>query len=475
MKKAFVRLSLALLAIIGLAFIAGVIHPLTALGGVIAVQAVMFTVAAPQRALFNSALTPEQVKEFGEILDGLKEYKTVFPSLKGLDFEQLKSLPNSFKTVNELVEKIKTDMETMRRAQVAEKKNGQFARRAANGQLEVTDECAKHLGSLAICAAHRQGKLEMVGPQQREMIYNMAKDFMGDAALKTALSSSDIPLPVEYSGQVVELVSTYGTARRFGTVFPLGAGSVKLPKLKTDTTFTLLAQATAITEKSPQTEWVTFTPEKFGGLIRLPTELDEDSIVAIGQFIARYAARNIARSEDHNFWVGTGAASGVNGTAEGLTKSVVTDSKTKASGTLGSPSEFTLAHIRSIRPVVDAAALMTGAYYCHPSFESLFSSLNTAGDKPYIANGVNGASLDGFPIRWVDVMPALVITDVLSTVHILFGDASYNYLGVRGGVRFQTSVEAAFATDETLIRALERFTIGKMATGCMSGLITHSS
>jgi len=124
---------------------------------------------------------------------------------------------------------------------------------------------------------------------------------------------------------------------------------------------------------------------------------------------------------------------------------------------------------------VDAAALGMGAYYCHPSFESLFSSLNTQGDKPYIANGVNGASLDGFPIRWVDVMPPLLTTDVVSTVHVLFGDMSFLYLGVRGGIRFQTSIEAAFATDETLIRALERFTVGYMATGALSGLITHSS
>ncbi len=144
---------------------------------------------------------------------------------------------------------------------------------------------------------------------------------------RTALSSSDIPLPTQYSGEVVALVGMFGTARKYGTVFPLGAATVKLPKLKTDPTFGLLAQSTAITEKSPQTEWVTFTPEKFGGLVRMPNELDADSIVDLGRFIAEYAARQFAYSEDWNFWRSTGAASGVNGTAEGLTKSVATDSK----------------------------------------------------------------------------------------------------------------------------------------------------
>jgi HK97 family phage major capsid protein len=72
-------------------------------------------------------------------------------------------------------------------------------------------------------------------------------------------------------------------------------------------------------------------------------------------------------------------------------------------------------------------------------------------------------------------MPVFTASDAVSTVHVLFGDASYMYLGVRGGIRFQSSVEAGFATDDIYIRALERFTAMLMATGAMSGVITHSS
>ena len=50
----------------------------------------------------------------------------------------------------------------------------------------------------------------------------LAKDILG-VEIKTALSSTDIPLPTEYSGQVVELVSQFGAGRRYGTVYPLGA------------------------------------------------------------------------------------------------------------------------------------------------------------------------------------------------------------------------------------------------------------
>jgi HK97 family phage major capsid protein len=472
MKKTYNRISLALLAFIGLALFAGIIPVVTGIVALVCVQSVAFAIAAPQRALFNTVMTPEQIKEFGEILDSLKEYKTVFPSLKGLDFEQLKGLPAGFKTVNELVEKMGKDMDALRRAQIAEKQNSTGLRRMVNGQVQISDGLAKHLGALVFAAGLRGGQIAGTKAEHAE---NLIKSVFDAATFKTALTSSDIPLPVGYSGEVAELVGMFGAARQYATVFPLGDGVVKLPRLGTDPAFGLIASSGTVTEKSPTTVWVTFTAEKFGGLVRMPSEIDEDSIVAMGQFLARYAARQMAYIEDYQVFRSTGAGSATNGTAEGLTKNVVTDSKTVASGVLGSPSEFTLAHIRSIRKTVDAAALRMGAYYMHPSFESLLASLNTAGDKPYQANGLGGATLDGFPIRWIDVMPVLTTADVVSTVHILFGDISFQYLGVKGGMRFDTSKEAGFTTDEILVRALERLTTGKMALGCMSGLITHSA
>lgn len=335
---------------------------------------------------------------------------------------------------------------------------------------QVSDEVARHLGALAIVSGIRGGQLG--GDRWNDI----AKDVLGAEVIKTALTSSDIPLPVQYSGEVVELVSAYGAARRFGTVFPLGAGTVKLPQLTTDTTFGLIAGSGTVTEKSPQVGWVTFTPEKFGGLVRLPTEMDEDSVVAIGQFVARYAARNLARVEDHNFFVGTGAASGINGTAKGLAVSTIDNSKVlQQASTKTKTSDITLANARAIRAIVDAPAIALGAYYCHPSMEQALSGLNTSGDKPYVANAANGATLDGFPIRWVDVMPVYSTTAQASKVFLLFGDLSFQYLGVRGGVRFDTSKEAGFTTDEILIRALERLTVGLMATGAVAGLETAAS
>src|SRR2546426_7487541 len=170
------------------------------------------------------------------------------------------------------------------------------------------------------------------------------------------------------------------------TLFPYttlfrSTGVVKLPQLKTDPAIGLIAQSASVGEKSPQTAWVTFTAEKYGGLVRVPSELDADSIVAIGQFIARYAARQIAKIEDVVFFTNDDSTYGA---IEGLTKSTITNSKvTQMASTKTHYSDATLANIRAIRAVVDAAAIAMGSYYMHPSFEQHLSGLNTAGDKPY--------------------------------------------------------------------------------------------
>jgi len=413
----------------------------------------LWTTSAVALASMPLVLTEDQVKEFQGILSEMKG-----------GWAELKRLPEvfaSFKTENESLRKDVTEVRRL------------IATRAAFGSNVrlpglVSDDCARHLTGIALAARLRSGKQV----ENADQLHGLAKDILG-VEIRTALSSTDIPLPVEYSGQVVELVSQFGAARRYGTVYPLGSGTVKLPQLKTDPAFGLLAQSAGITEKSPQTAWVTFTAEKYGGLIRVPSEMDADSVVAIGQFIARYSARQIARIEDVVFFTNDGSTYGA---IEGLSKSTITNSKvTQMASTKTHYSDATLANVRAIRSVVDAAAIAMGSYYMHPSFEQYLSGLNTAGDKPYQANGAQGATLDGFPIRWVDVLPAYSTAANVSKVFMLFGDVSFQYLGVRGGVRFDTSVDAAFATDEILVRAIERFTIGLMAAGAVSGLETAAS
>ena len=365
------------------------------------------------------------------------------------------------------IEGLRKEFNDQRESLTSMQKSLLAARNVASRKAgEVSEACARTIGAIAALRGINKG-LVTEGVER-------LKGLVGEVLGKTALSTSDIPLPVDYSGEVVELVGAYGAARRFGTVFPLGAGTVKLPALGTDPAFGLIGINAAVTQKSPTISFVNFAASKWGGLVIIPNEIDEDSVVAMGQFIARYSARQMAKIEDTVFFAADGTST--YDSLSGLTKSVVTNSKTVSlASTKTKISDVTLAKLRELRTAVDAAALATGAYYFHPSMEQALAGLNSSGDKPYTAAGIQGASLDGFPIRWVDVLPAYSTSASASTVFGLFGDVSYQYLGTRGGMRFDISDQAGFANDQLYVRALERFTIGLMATGAVAGITTAAS
>ncbi len=409
-----------------------------------------------------------------EILAALREMNPRLKKIDDIEKSMAEHKGDYEKTVQLVAEVQKANVEL--RKQILETR----AARVRRGG-EVSDECARYVGAIGLIAALKAG--EAISAGTRIVAETAIKNILGIEA-KTALTSSDIPLPTQYSGEVVELVFEFGLARKVGTVYPLGAGTVKLPKLGTDTTFGLIATSAPVTEKSPTIVFVTFSAEKFGGLIRLPQEIDEDSIVAMGQFLARYAARQIAYVEDWQFFMSTGAASGINGTAEGLAKAVVTDScyvYNGGSSTSGKTkgSEAVLADFRAMRNTSTLSGVVLGRskYYMHPTYEALLVSFNTSATvTPYIAgNGSAPAKLDGFEIVWTPVLPAFSASAAVSVVTCLFGDVSYQYLGLRNGIRFDTSREAGFATDEILIRALERLTVGLMASKAVAGLRNAAS
>ena len=379
----------------------------------------------------------------------------------------LAGLNSAVKTVQEDSAKLRGDIDNLRRARL------KLDRSSLGGPGRVSTDCARFLGAIVLLTGERNGKLNHLSERQRDSLLGESRTILG-LAQKAALTTSDIPLPVEYGSEVAELVPTYGKARQYATVYPLGTGTTKLPRLKTSPAFGFIAQSAAVTEKSPQIEFVDFVAKKAGGLVRLPSEIDADSIVALGQFIARYAAREMAKWEDAVLFTADGT--GAYDSLKGVTKEVVDQSKIVTMVTSNTRiSNSTLANFRALRSVVDSPALSVGAYFLHPSMEQHLATFNVGGDHPYNAIGVNGATLDGFPIRWVDVLPPYSTSVDVSKVFAVFGDLSFWYLGLRSGFSIDTSVDVFFATDEIAVRALERFTIGMMAVGAMGGLRTAAS
>ena len=386
-----------------------------------------------------------------EFRQGLTQIRTGVESTQN----EITDLSAALKDVQRDNDEIRKQLDKLRKTQLAG--GGRPILRA--GQV-VSEPCARHLASIFILSAEAQGKLH--DHKQRETLLGLACDFLG-VQQRAALTSSDIPLPTDFAAEVVELVWQYGQFRQYATVYPLGALTTTLPRLKTSPAFGVISQSGAVTEKSPQVEFITFSAFKSGGLVRVPSEIDADSIVALGQFLARYVAREMAKWEDTVGYLGDGT--GTYGSVSGIGKKADTlGNKIQLATTKTKPSDITLADLRNLRTKVDGAALSMGAYYMHPTMESFLAGLNNATNlTPYVANGPNGPRLDGFPIRWIGVMPIFDTSAHVSQYQVYFGDQSYWYFGERNPLDVQVSRDVYFATDEVGIRALERFDIQLMA------------
>lgn len=354
----------------------------------------------------------------------------------------------------------------------------EFARQSARrlGQLEprkpgtVNEDCAEFLTAVAVKAADRRGRLSDLDPTIRAAVTSRADqalNIIGRAALTTA----DIALPVAYGSQIAELIAESSAGRRWGTVMPMGTGAVSMPRRKTAPTFGLIAMSATVTEKSPQIENVTFTALKFGGLCRLPNEISGDSFVPIGQWIASYMAQELAACEDRLFFIADGTAT--YGGQSGLVKQIIdlggdhvhalTDGNT-------SPVNITLSDYRLVRTKVSSGALGRAAYYLHRSMETQLFGFNTGGTTVYQTSGKE-PTLDGFPCRFVEVLPAYSNgASYPEQGQVIFGDLRFHWLGTVGGVRIDVSNDAFFDTDEIAIRGTERIATGLMADDALAVL-----
>jgi len=440
---------------------------------------------------FTAVLTPEQVKEFDQILTSFKGYDGLFKELLDVSkseggFAAIKKLPELLKTEQKRNDELHGELKKLRKQAAAFA--GNTGVRWIGNVPFVTDDCARALTSCVILDIARIGEKAMnaLTPHQRnhEGLIQRACEHLG-IEQKAALTGTEIPLPTVYVPQIVELVWKYGQARQYATVFPLGAGTVKFPRLKAgEDDFGFLGVGTAgmsqsVTEKKVTAELVTFTANKAGGLIRIPTELEEDTFVQIGQFLARYIGRQLAKLEDKTVFLGDGTSTYANIT--GVGPYCVANSTYLVSMASGKtkPSDATLANFRKLRALVSDAVLngTNAAYYMKPTMEQLLVSFNTIG-SPLIyrpQQGVQPATLDGFPIHWIGVGQGYAETAAPSTFLAFFGDLSYVTLAERGAPRVEISREVFFATDELAMRALERIDVEMMAVDAMSALQTAAN
>lgn len=454
-------------------------------------QLLQFAMSKRCGICFTTVLTPEQIKEFGTILESIKGYDGIFKELAEMaksegGFAAIRKLPDVLKLEQKRVDDLHAEVKKLKKANASLSESGAGVRWVGKIPF-VTNDCAKAITATFIMECQRlNGALESLvrDPGTRERVLGLASETLGFANTKAALDATTTPLPTVYVPQVIELVWKYGQARQYATVYPLGAGTVKLPRLKAgEDDFGYLGVGTAgmsqaVGEKKVTAELVTFTANKAGGLIRIPTEIEEDTFIPLGQFLARYIARQLAKLEDKTLFIGDGTGTYANQTGVGPYCAANVAYLQQLAAGKTKPTDAVISDFRAMRTKVNSAVLVDDpAYYMHPTLEALLVTFNTIG-TPLIyrpAMGAQPATLDGFPIRWINVSQAYSTAAQAATYLAFFGALSYWFLGERGAPRIEVSREVFFATDELAMRALERIDVEAMAIDAMSSLQTAAA
>lgn len=342
----------------------------------------------------------------------------------------------------------------------------------------VSDECALAMASQYILWLEKNGKIDRIAESvaARDAMLDVARGAL-DINVKTALSTTEIPLPVEYRSEIRELISQFGVVRKQMMSFPIGGGTARPPRMGTRPAFASIAMSAAFSELSPAITFASLESHKIGGIVRLPRELDEQSIVPMGQFLSRYAAIEFARVEDKWGFLadGTGTYESVKGIVQiakdNTNQVVLATTKTHA-------SDATLADFRSLRTKVNKAALngRVSAYYLDSTWETQLPSFRTAAEPNCYQRLPDGSAiLDGYPIIWTDVLQAFGTGVTLTAPLAVFGALQYWWMGEHGSPRIDQSSDVFFVNDQLAVRFIEEIDFDYQAVDATAVLLTAAS
>ena len=411
----------------------------------------------------TTALTEDQVKEF----------QTILGEVKG-GWAQVKDLPATFKTLQEENAQLQQQVKDVRRLIAG--RVAASPRTRAPGL--VSDECARHFAAQLVAHCHKSDRLTALCsvPAQRDALLDFACDTL-NLTTRSALSTSDVPLPVQYSGEIRELISEFGVVRRCMSPYPIGMGTSRPARMGTRPAFGSIAMSGPFAEKSPSVSFASLESHKIGGIVRLPREIDEQSIVLMGQFLARYGAVEFARAEDTWGFRADGGAGyeSVKGVVQVARENANTwtlaTTKTK-------PSDATLDDFRNLRTKVNKAALngRLSAYYLDTTWETRLPAFRTAAEPTVYQRLPDGtALLDGYPIIWTDVLTPYGTTAAVDSPLAVFGALSFWWMGEHGGPRIDTSEHVWFANDQLAVRFIEEIDFDYAAVDAVAALLTAAS
>jgi HK97 family phage major capsid protein len=275
-----------------------------------------------------------------------------------------------------------------------------------------------------------------------------ASQFMADQSISTD-SKGGLTVPTPLASELINLIEEYGVARNVCRPVTMGAPTWKVPKLVGHSTVYYVDEAQPITASDLTFDNVTLAVRKMAGLVKMSTEIAEDSVISMADLIVRDWAWGFAKEEDKCLFNG--------GTL--YTDGIVNDSAIDApvvEATVATElklTDFTACQVLSGQERgLNPKWYMNATLWNGPVRDLLNAANgNSAGD---LTGGV-ARSLNGYEVVLVDAMNgASATSDELVAV---FGDLSVShYFGDRRQLSFKVLDQLFAVNDQVGIMCTQR-------------------
>jgi HK97 family phage major capsid protein len=269
--------------------------------------------------------------------------------------------------------------------------------------------------------------------------------------------------PDEFGTAIIDLREEYGVFRRECSVVPMSRDIMTIPRRAGGVTATITGENTALTESDATFNQVTLTAHKLGVLTRISTEIAEDAIINITDWLAQEFAYAFAKWEDDTGFAGDGTASvgGIRGANIKLNDTSLAGGFEAAAG-IDLFSEVTINDLHSLMGTLPAFAHDGAKWYCSQACaDVVFQRLAAAGGGNTMITlaGKFGREFLGYPIVISQSMPTS-IGSLDAAVMFLFGNLGQAAtLGDRRQIVVGLSTDRYFVEDQIGIKATARIDI----------------
>ncbi len=377
-----------------------------------------------------------------------------------LTVEEKQNITNGFKAASERIDQLEGNAET-----AAEEL------KAAIDQLSIQ---LRRLGKAAVTGRIDEQEYRSFWrtTEEAKQFGEIILQVMGKKAMGEGVQSEGgILVPEELASWIIQKIGQYGKFRSDALLVQIGSDRRNVPKVEADLTVYAPGEGEEITKSDMTFSSVGLTAVKLCCLCAASSELEEDTMVGLGEIIGVSITRSTAKKEDLIGFMGDGTSTyyGMTGIVGALRAVDETIGNIKglvvAAG--NAYSEITLANFREVVGILPEDFDDTAKWYMSKKFyyNVVYPLAETAG----VANIFEILSdrkikfLLGYPVEFVSCMPS---TEANSQICALLGDLQMGaYLGERRQLTIDRSAEVYFANDQIGFRGTERIAVNVFGVG----------